>query len=71
MAARFWNTELQQWIYPDSLPTFEESAAAVNAGTATALQKFIHDNEPAGAMHETNFREGLAVMIEEVRSAKA
>jgi hypothetical protein len=31
----------------ETLPTYEESEAACDAGTATPLHQFIYDNEPS------------------------
>ncbi|MGC0155858.1 hypothetical protein ACPRNU_25670, partial [Chromobacterium vaccinii] len=46
------------------LPTHEEVSEALAAGAATALHRFIHDNEPAGPS-EVEFRAGLAAVIAE------
>lgn len=52
---------------PTTLPTHEEATKAVKAGTATALDRFIYNNEPAGPTEE-EFREGLATVLDEVRA---
>lgn len=49
------------------LPTHEEAAEALAAGNATALHRFIHDQEPAGPTEE-EFREGLANVLDEARA---
>ncbi|MGC0154577.1 hypothetical protein ACPRNU_19145 [Chromobacterium vaccinii] len=46
------------------LPTHEEASEALAAGAATALHRFIHDNEPAGPS-DVEFRAGLAAVIAE------
>lgn len=48
------------------LPTWEECEAAVDAGEATALQRFIYKNEPSGG-DDIEFREGLRFLIIEVQ----
>lgn len=55
-----------------TLPTHEECCGPVNNGTATKLQQFIYDSEPAGESDERCFREGLQeVLLEAVTSAQA
>jgi hypothetical protein len=49
------------------IPTFEEAEAACDAGEATALLQFIYDHEPAGVVHEVQFRTGLARVVREAR----
>jgi hypothetical protein len=48
------------------LPSWAECNAAVAAGEATALQRFIRDHEPAGALREESFRSGLLAVLLEV-----
>lgn len=48
------------------LPKWEECDAAIKAGTATALQRFIHENEPAGNEEEAKFREQLTAALREI-----
>lgn len=50
-----------------NLPTYEEATEAVKAGTATALDRFIYSNEPAGPTEE-EFREGLLAALDEARA---
>jgi hypothetical protein len=52
----------------DTLPSFNACEAAVQAGTATLLQRFIFDNEPAGSVAESEFRAGLAALLAEARA---
>jgi hypothetical protein len=54
------------------LPSWEHCAEQVKAGTATALEAFIHDNEPAdvgipGAHTEAEFRAGLLAVLNQAR----
>lgn len=49
----------------ESLPTFEQCEEAVKKGEATALEIFIHENEPAGPQNTEKFREELANLISE------
>jgi hypothetical protein len=50
----------------EELPTYEECRTAVDNGTATELQAFIYNHEPA---NQTDmFREGLRALIAEARS---
>lgn len=48
-----------------SLPTFEQCEEAVKRGDATALQRFIHDNEPAG-VKDVEWRLSLIEVINEI-----
>jgi hypothetical protein len=48
------------------LPTHEQCAERVHAGVATALDRFIYENEPAGAAAEEQFRTMLADVLSEV-----
>ncbi len=48
------------------LPEYEECAAAVEAGEATALQAFIESQEPAGTHQAMEFRTLLLNMLREV-----
>ncbi|QOD84147.1 hypothetical protein IEZ30_06645 [Chromobacterium haemolyticum] len=50
-----------------NLPTYEEATEAVKAGTASALDRFIYNNEPAGPTEE-EFREGLLAALDEARA---
>lgn len=50
-----------------NLPEWLEALERVNAGTSTALDRFMHENEPADKVQEKEFREQLAEMIEEAR----
>jgi hypothetical protein len=47
------------------LQTHDECEAAVKNGTATALQIFIYENEPAGKEPEELFRKELSNLIDE------
>lgn len=49
------------------LPDWEECAAAVVAQTATPLQEFIYDNEPAGP-HDEVFRSQLFAILAAARA---
>ena len=49
------------------LPTWEECEAAVDAGEATALQRFIYENEPSGSC-DVEFRENLRSLIIEMQN---
>lgn len=49
------------------LPTWEECKAVVDAGEATALEKFIYKNEPSGRA-DIEFREDLRSLIIEVQN---
>lgn len=51
------------------LPEWIDCEEAAKAGTATALQKFIYENEPAGREQEGKFRKGLRLLIEEVMAS--
>jgi hypothetical protein len=53
------------------LPSWEESEAAHDAGTATALQEFIYCNEPAGKDEMKQFREMLTDVIGEIVKANS
>lgn len=55
----------------EQLPDWNECSAAVNNDTATALQRFIFNQEPAGDSDEYFFRSQLAAAIGEVRRAPA
>lgn len=55
----------------EPLPTFDESEGAVDAGTATALQRFIHAQEPGGTAQEREFRERLAAVLVEAMNKEA
>lgn len=46
------------------IPDWMDCGDAVNARTATALHRFVYDNEPAGGADE--FREGLAAVLRDV-----
>lgn len=48
------------------LPTWEECDAATASLTATPLQQFIYDNEPAGP-HDEVFRDQLSVILAAAR----
>ncbi len=48
------------------LPTHEECVEAIKKDEATALQKFIHDNEPAGVEDSTLFRSQLSEAIRDM-----
>lgn len=52
------------------LPTFDEAAAKVDAGTADPLERFIFDNEPDGPAEERYFREGLQALIDHITQPK-
>ncbi|HXU93374.1 MAG TPA: hypothetical protein VFP33_06930 [Gallionella sp.] len=45
------------------LPTFAEAALAVDSDSATPLQQFIYENEPAGEEAEKQFRDGLRAIM--------
>ncbi len=47
------------------LPSWENCNQAVKDGNATALQKFICDNEPAGEKDEKMFRDELSAVLVE------
>lgn len=47
------------------LPEWNDCVPAVAAGEATALQRFIHDNEPAGGAPGAAFRAGLLAVLDE------
>lgn len=47
------------------LPTYEDCEAAAKQKRATALHRFILDNEPAGSENERAFREVLEAMLAE------
>jgi DnaJ-class molecular chaperone len=49
----------------ERLPDWEACEAAVDAGTATALERFIYNNEPGGSAQEREFRSGLAAVLVE------
>lgn len=42
------------------IPTWAEAAEAVRHGQATALDRFIYNNEPAGNDDESKFRDEVA-----------
>ena len=46
------------------IPTFEEAAAAVDADTASILERFVFDFEPDGAAEETFFRHNLQSLVD-------
>lgn len=54
---------------PINLPTYEEARMAVERGDATALQRFIYDNEPADRKEEEAFRDGLARVVLEAEGS--
>lgn len=54
----------------NELPTFDECAQKIVNGEATALHRFIHDNEPAGNKDARQFRSQLAALITEVSITK-
>lgn len=60
----------QQQAEPVALPDWMECDAKVQAGTASALERFIHDNEPAGNSDEADFRAGLLAVLGEFAAAK-
>ena len=45
------------------LPTFGDADTAVTLGTATSLEQFIFDNEPAGNEDSFEFRNGLINLL--------
>lgn len=48
----------------DELPTHADCCTLIEeGGTPTALEQFIYDNEPEGALMEEAFRSGLAAVI--------
>ena len=47
----------------DILPTWDECNKLVETNEATALQRFIYDNEPAGKVGADEFRTGLFKII--------
>jgi hypothetical protein len=51
---------------PVALPSWKECEAAVDRGKATALQTFIHSNEPADPRGEDEFRDQLAKLLQEI-----
>jgi hypothetical protein len=51
------------------LPDWSDARARVQLGEGTALDRFIVDNEPAGAGEETEFRDGLLAVLEEAARA--
>jgi hypothetical protein len=51
----------------DELPVWIDCEAAVNAGTATALQKFIYNNEIVEELGDKEWRESLLAALNEVR----
>ena len=54
------------------IPTYEECRAVIEQDQekgsfeATALHRFIHDNEPSGVENELHFRDGLRAVLEEI-----
>jgi hypothetical protein len=58
-------TKDKQTIF--ELPTWDECEAAIKAETATPLQEFICNNEPAGENDEQEWRKGLAAALTAVR----
>lgn len=52
------------------LPTWLECQEAVDAGTATALQRFIAEREPAIADLRDSFRAGLAELLADAASGR-
>lgn len=52
----------------DSLPDWFFCKSHVEGGTACALERFIHENEPAGNESEAKFRSGLLEVLNEVRA---
>ena len=53
---------------PVVLPSYWDSLARCEDGTASALDLFIRDNEPGGGQAEDEFRAGLAAVLRECRS---
>lgn len=49
------------------MPSFDECEAAVKAGEASALQRFIYENEPSGEDRMRDFRLRLAELVAEAR----
>ena len=49
------------------LPSWIECRSLHEAGTATALQRFIYRNEPQGQIDSTMFRRQLAEMLSEIK----
>jgi len=47
----------------ENLPTHEECAEKVEQKKANALEKFIHENEPAGIEESDKFRSELTDLI--------
>jgi hypothetical protein len=52
------------------IPAWEHCQAAVLAGKASALERFIYDQEPAGVNLEASFRDGLLAVVLEVTGRK-
>lgn len=52
------------------VPNWHECEAAVEAGTATALERFVYEEEPCGP-HEESFREGLQAVLDELAPKEA
>ncbi len=48
----------------NKLPSWEQCKRNVDNGSATALETFIYENEPAGSKDEGMFRNGLAAALE-------
>jgi hypothetical protein len=48
-----------------SLPTYEECEVAVQNGSASALQRFIYENEPAG-IEDQKWRRELRAALNEI-----
>lgn len=46
------------------IPDWDHCANRVKIGDATPLEKFIHDNEPAGHVDAEKFRIGLLAVLE-------
>jgi len=51
------------------LPTWEQCERNVKNGSATALEGFIYENEPAGTEIEAVFRNGLAAVLAEAQAS--
>lgn len=55
---------------PLIVPSYGYCVGKVGAGDASALERFIYDNEPAGAS-DTEWRESLGAVIAEAQRAAA
>lgn len=51
------------------IPTFDEAAARMEAGTADALDVFVHENEPSEPEYAEKFHAELTNLIEHIGRA--